>query len=469
MLSLRQRALRVCVRLVSCATALAGLLIPRPADAEKILFKDNGWEVYTDGRAGAFVSYTYGDGFPQGAYGVASGNVTQLHDIKGGGFSAVAERQLLNDPNIPNNTSLTNQGTINMMRVRSGFVGNQIGVGVRYELSPTLKASAYIQMWMFVESIGRIKNQPNFVDARLGYAKIEGNWGSILAGRTRALFSRGATDIDALYAHRWGVGFPAAIDSNGPTLGQIGFGVLGSGWAAGVVYATPVIAGFQLSAAAFDPIELQGNGSWFRTKFLRPEGELTFERPIGAQGKIFLFVNGAVQDVFKDGYCPPQSATNPLPCQQTAGGFGAGLRFEYGPVHLGFATHRGNGLGLNYALEVSDSSTDPQGNLRASDGYYGQSQFVFGPFDFFAGAGITRIFLTDADKVTIADPTDPTGNRQIVPHSVIKSQFGINGGAVYHLSTNFHIDLDYFRAQADWNLGERQVVNIVNGGMTFNW
>jgi hypothetical protein len=451
------------------------MLLAGPARAEKTIFHDDTWELYTDGRVAGFLSWVYGDGFPQATYGVAPGGmvVTQVHDVKGGGWSAESEKQLLNDPTLPPNQTLTNQGTINMMRVRSGTGGNQVGLGVRYQITPALKASAYIQIWAWIESIGRMKNQPNFADVRVGYGKIEGGWGSFYAGRMRTLFSRGATDIDVMYAHRWGVGFPNVIDSNGPTLGQIGFGVLGSGWAAGLLYETPVLAGFQLQAGVFDPIQLQGNGSWFRTTWARPEGQLTFEQPFGTSGgtpgKVVLFVNGAIQDVYKDGYCPPQSATNPLPCKATAGGVGFGGRFEYGPVHIGVASHRGNGLGLNYALEVSDSSTDPQGNLRASDGYYGQSQVVLGQFDLFAGAGITRIFLTDADRQTVPDPRNPTGGGQVVPHSVIKYQFGINAGVVYNLTPNIHLDLDYFRAQAAWYLGENQVIHVANGGMTLNW
>ena len=46
-----------------------------------------------------------------------------------------------------------------------------------------------------------------------------------------------------LYAHRWGVGWPGNLDNKGPTLGQLGFGVLGVGFSSGVIYGTPVFAG----------------------------------------------------------------------------------------------------------------------------------------------------------------------------------------------------------------------------------
>jgi hypothetical protein len=328
---------------------------------------------------------------------------------------------------------------------------------------------AYIQVWAFVESEGRQKNRPNYGDFRQGYAKLEGWWGSFLAGRTRALFSRGATDIDALYAHRWGLGFPGSIDSNGPTLGQIGFGVLGSGFAAGLIYGTPVLGGLQLNVGVFDPIQLQGNGGWNRTKYARPEAELTFEKKFGATGKIVLFGNGAYQSVYKNNYCPP--TTDPAmpmpPCQATAKGVGYGGRLEIGGLHLGVAGHYGYGLGLNYALEVSDAAQDPAGNMRKFDGYYVQSQYQFSRVDLAAGWGIARVFLTDQDNKLGPDPTNPS--RQVVPFSVIKYQMGINASVVYHVRPNLHVDLDFFRAKAAWYLGETQVLYVSNTGMTYNW
>ena len=38
----------------------------------------------------------------------------------------------------------------------------------------------------------------------------------------------------------------------------------------------------------FDPIQLPGNGGWNRTKYARPEAELTFEHKLGGIGKIVL-------------------------------------------------------------------------------------------------------------------------------------------------------------------------------------
>ena len=144
-----------------------------------------------------------------------------------------------------------------------------------------------------------------------------------MAGRMRALFSRGATDINVLYAHRWGVGWPGKLDNNGPGLGMLGFGVLGSGFSAAIMYATPVLGGLQLTVGLLDPVQLQGSGAWTRTKYPRPEAELVFEHGFGnGFGKIVLFANGAYQKVYKDGLCvpvfDPETMRN-LPCVRDGG------------------------------------------------------------------------------------------------------------------------------------------------------
>jgi hypothetical protein len=459
---------------VSFFLTLAVFTFPKTALAEKVLAKGDDWQVYTDGRVGGFFSWVHGDGFPQNSYvpnPADPNNPTETQFPLGGGWKAGLEQGqgTLTQPD---------QGTINSTRIRSGFVGNQFGLGVRGQATPSTTVTGYIQVWAWIESSMRKKGYINTADVRQGYAKVEGRWGSLLAGRTRTLFSRGATDIDALYGHRWGVGFPGSsqIDDNGPTQGMVGFGVMGSGFSAAIIYATPVLAGFQLSVGAFDPVQSQGAGNYSRTKWVRPEAELTFERTFGYTGKVVFFVNGEYQKVYKDSYCPAD--LNPIvalriPCNQAAEGFGYGGRFELGPFHLGVAGHYGKGIGFLYALEVSDAASDQSGVFRKTDGYYVQTQVVLSKFDLFAGWGIVRAFRTFGD--TYVDPSDPTAARA----SVISYQMGINGGVVYNLTPQIHFDVDYFRAQAVWSgaklasgvqsAGERQVLNVLNSGLTFNW
>ncbi len=442
-MSSRPRLLAACTQVLAGLLVTTALFVPRSAHAEKVIAKGDNWEVYTDGRAGAFLSWVNGDGVPVtgGRTVIMPDGSTQPVVINGGGWLVSTE-----DGN--ENT----QGTANTMRVRSGFIGNTLGVGVRSEIYPGLKASAYIQVWAVIEPDGRNKGTGIPADFRQGYAKLEGFWGSFLAGRTRTLFSRGATDINVLYAHRWGVGFPNKIDSTGPTQGMVGFGVLGSGFGPAFIYGTPVLGGFQLNVGLFDPATMSA-GRLTRTKLPRVEAEATFERSFSI-GKFVLFANGAYQKVYQPGTCVASPTTGP--CDQTVAGVGYGGRVELGPVRLGLAGHYGQGLGLNYALEQSLQAIDPLSNLRTVDGYYAQAQVVVKKFDIFAGAGITRLFLTDVDK-------------GLPQYSNVKNQIGINGGVVYNASENLHFDLEYMRAESNWWLGEKQVLNNFASGMTVNW
>ena len=63
-------------------------------------------------------------------------------------------------------------------------------------------------------------------------------------------------------------------------------------------------------------------------------------------------------------------------------------------------------------------------------------------------------------------PEPDTGR---VSTSVLKQRLGISGGVVYHFSESLHGDVDFFRAQASWWLGEKQVVNTLNAGLTLTW
>jgi hypothetical protein len=469
--------------------AVALCSIPNRASAEKVLASVDDWEVFSDGRAGGFLSYAHGNGIPQptvifipDANGVPQ--PYEIHSVQGGGFGSVGTQGLAT-----NGMMMYDQGTIDIARLRSGFVGNQFGFGARGHITPYTTASAYIQVWAFVENFDRRKGQPTPPDVRQGYAKLEGPWGSVSAGRLPALFSRGATAIDALYAHRWGVGFPGAIDNNGPTQGQIGFGLLGAGFSGGAVYATPVLAGLQLSAGLFDAVQLQGNGSWTRTRFPRVEAELTFEqRFLDGWGKVVAFGSGLHQKVYKSGYCTPTfvpETNSYIPCDITILGGVAGGRLELGPFHLGASGFYGKGTGINYALEVSDAALDKIGNLRKTTGVYVQGQVVIRKVELFAGWGITQIYLTDYDKNYLKpDPRDPRSRDpdpavqamadKVHVWSVLKDQIGINAGVVYHVTPSVHLDLDFFRAEADWwavngFAGQTQVVWVGNGGMTVSW
>ncbi|MEO5766742.1 MAG: hypothetical protein ABIS92_00190, partial [Polyangia bacterium] len=109
--------------LVLCSLFLGSTVLSSNAAAEKILSKDGDWTLWSEGRAGGFVSYVRGDGYPNDAFGdwinpaTGQSGSGKLHDVVGGGLPDVREQGV--DAN-----GRPTQGTLEGVRVRSGMIGN---------------------------------------------------------------------------------------------------------------------------------------------------------------------------------------------------------------------------------------------------------------------------------------------------------------------------------------------------------
>ena len=420
---------------VSAAIA-AALCFAAPARAEVTLAKVDNWEIFTQGRLGAFFSYGWGDANP-----ILNPNIPGESIPLGGGLNTGGD----NIPKFGPDGVTPVQGTFRSMRLRSGFVPNVLGFGLRRQLNDRTTLKAYVGIWATIESESQRKASQVNADAREGYLKIEGPWGAVTAGRALDLFSRGATETEFLYGHGYGLGFPGNIDNIGPTNGMIGFGVLAAFFSPGIMYATPSIAGLQLSVGVYDPTTLPG--AYESTRYARPETELTYDLKRGSV-KVHLFGNAAYQNFYHPGSNDSTSAY----------GAGYGGRVEVGGFHLGAAGHYGKGLGLEYAFQPGAVSVGPSPayELRKFDGFSVLAQYSTGVFDFNAGWGMSRAYLLDSDKV----------NGTI---SVLKNQQAYEIGIVFHAGDHLHFDVDALHAKATWFLGETQDMNFVNTGVTTTW
>jgi hypothetical protein len=461
--------------------------------AEVPLVAKGGWTVFMDGRMQAFLNYNVGDGYPRNVIDANNKTVT----LQDGGYKSVIVE-------LPDTTTSNDPGNIEELRIRTGFVGNVLGFGVRGQLTADTELLGYSAVTVFIESTDRRKYLGITPDWRESYLRVTAPWGSVTAGRMLTLFSRGATEITYLYGFRYGLGWPGEVSANGPTAGHVGFGVLGNGFGAGFTYATPVVAGAQLTVGAFDANVLPGSTFWERARWPRAEGELTFEKKLGNLGMFKLFGNGMWQLIYeREG---PRNAT--------MAGFGYGGRVEVGPVHLGLAGHYGTGIGLNFALDPSASFFNPETpdrKFRTMDGYYAQLQVSpLKLLDVAAGAGVSRVKLLaedvvdytdddgdDGDADGIADmdidgdmnpstkspataPSDDDGTpgSDSVGFVPVKSQLGFSGGVTVHLSNNLHLALEYFRAIYTWYKPSpaaadaqepRQTFHVVNAGVTYDF
>jgi hypothetical protein len=422
------------------AVLAGGLLTSRPAAAEITLVKTDTWEVYTKGRVNVFFGFLTGDAKP--ADGSPNCLPVAPNCALANGSGVITDLDQKKDPNNPND-----QGTINKMRVRSGFVPNVLSVGVRRKMGES-NLRAQLSVWGTVETDGQRKFANVTADFREGFLEADGNWGTFTAGRFLSLFSRGITDTDFLYGHGYGVGFwgGGGVTAPGPTAGLIGFGVLASSFSPGLMYTTPKLAGLSAAVAVFDPVSLAG--SWDATRSARPEAEIMYD--YGGPDSFFklhIYVNGAYQKVYSG------------QLDETVRGVAGGFRTELGNLHLGAGGHYGKGLGLYYALEGSSSDTPKAGEpFRTADGFSLFAQYVLGKFDLNAYLGQSRIHLLPLDSTPEYQNSHP-----------IKTQTGFGGGVVYHMNESFHLSVDYLRTQFRWYGGSKQDLNYFNAGATLTW
>jgi hypothetical protein len=413
------------------------MVASRAARAEVSLFKtQDGWEVYTQGRVGAFFSYGRGDTLPSPRFG---------EGIPSGGGLDTGPDAI---PKVDANGKLvpTAQDTFESMRLRSGFDPNQLGVGLRRRLSDDWALKTYIAIWSTIEAEAQRKAAAVFADVHEAYLQVSSpKWGTFTAGKALELFSRGALENDVLYHDGYGVGFPYEIDSAGPSGGMIGFGVLVAFYAAGFMYATPSVAGLQLSVGIYDPTTIQG--FFERTGVGRPEAEITYDLTADLV-KLHLFANGATQSFYK---LAGVGGVN-------AYGVGYGGRLEVGTAHLGVAGHWGRGLGLEYAFQPVGVGVSADYQLRFFDGYSVLGQYVAGSFDFNGGWGMSRVF---------ANPIDVAPGAGV--SISLPVQEAISAGIVYHATGELHFDVDYMHAFVHWSLGEKQVMDFLNTGAVVTW
>lgn len=421
--------------------------------AEVKIGEAKGWEVYSSGQVGAFITYTFGDGYP-----VAVAPPGQFDDDGNPLGRTIVPGAGLHGKEVDDSTQNGKQGRYSQWRVRNGFAPNVFSMNVRKQLTEDIKLKAVMSLWAVIEPPGQQKqerpetyggqvNQTNFQE---GYGLIESPWGALTFGRHVSLFSRGIVEMDVQYLHQYAAGYNGSLDTAGPTAGLINFGVLAAFFSPGIMYTSPKLAGFQLNVGVYDPVVMAG-ALWENTRTPRPEFEATWEHAAG-KIKAKTFVNGAIQKLYRG---------NDDTKDETALGLGFGARFEYGPFHVGGGGHYGRGLGFAYALEASPSTVGPGplNELRTFAGFSGFLQYAPGPFDINFGLGQSRVFELDIDK---------TGPEARV-NSLIKTQTAVAAAFVYHFSDRFHWSVDYTRAMFRWHKGEKQDANFFSTGATIQW
>ncbi len=402
--------------------ARAELPSPEPLSLAKV----KGWDVSLDGRMSAFVSFAHGDAQPPG-YPTWQG----FYDYP------TADKKITDT------------------RLRSGFVSNVLGWTLHKQVNPDYALTGRFAIWGNI-SQKRDKTLVPDVDLREVYLKVDGPWGSVLAGRNLGLFGRGGISLDYDIEHGYGLGSPCMTinrePSQGPVgaCGHVGFGILFPAFNAQITYATPEFGGFQASVGIFDPATVQERG-YLRTPLPRVEGELSFKVP-----KYFhAEVSGSWQRIGQ-----ADQLTLNVASYGVAGSAGVNL----GPVQLGAAGFAGQGLGVWVAMENYPVFSDDKFILRHQKGFLGMAALNFGHTKIAAGVGETLISRTVNDPAVFTSLNFPA------------KQLGISAGIYQGVLENLVLGLDFFNANTTWGTGidnvtkanyvPKQSVNFFNLGAT---
>lgn len=442
----RQRTSSTAGAGLAFAITLAGFC--SSAAAQVPLLERDGWRLTTDGRVNAFLSVAEGNGLP----------ADQPQNLGAG-----------------NHDATDSSNNLHSSRIRNGFLMSILGVTLEKQVSPDLKATARVGLWMNITG-SRTKNIPGLVDPRELYGKLEGSWGSFLGGSDLSLFGRGATLMDQQIAHDFGLGSPCDVEfASGGGCGMTGFGEPFPGFEPGFVYTTPNLGGLQLAAGIYDPATIS-NAQLNRAPVPRVEGEATYAIKSIAR----VFTSGFWQVL--EGTVPATTAggTMYLKNLHTNGwGVQAGAMISFGRVMLGGAAYEGAGFSPITYLDESVISADSAGVLRKSRGAFGLGSILIDALKLkiAGGVGVWQLDKSPND-VGAVSPTGAPSNP-----ALIKRNLGETIG-LYQTTGPVHFALEYFRAQYTWyNRGladpvdatkvdivtPKQVVNFVNAGMTIVW
>jgi predicted porin len=413
---------------LAVAAAFAVVLFADRARADIVLYDKDGWGVYTRGQVAAFYQLAIGDGDPTMAAGTPIG----------GTFDSL--------------TLANPQNQVTLSRVRSGFIGTQIGFGIRRDLSESVHVDSLLAVSLQDISGGRNIGPPEGVDFREAWADVVTPYGSFKFGRMYSIFGSASTDV-MLLAYRYGIGNPCYGDTANIACGSVGAGVLFAGFNAEFRYITPRLAGFQAQISAGDPLSGQVY-SYTVTPLPRVDGEINYDKHFGETTRLRVIGQAMTQELQRNN-------AGVLQTSNLWGLMGSAI-IEAGGFAAGGGYWEGSGIGtispLYLANGANDSvSFDSTGELRLFRGLYGNIAYDYRGSRIAAGTGISYV------RPTTQDSSAGGGNIDILDHA----------GEWHVVFTQkidaIVLDVEYARWTTRWHDTSSEVMNFMAVGANFNW
>ena len=210
------------------------------------------------------------------------------------------------------------------------------------------------------------------IDMREVFFNVSGDFGTISAGRTLALFMRQAILKDYTL---FGMGAMAGPDGGGTGLGRIGYGYVYPDFRTRFAYTTPDMGGFQLTVGIFDPQEPLGPNSAYGSETDTPQFQAeatynsSFEGGSFSGWAGFLWQEQEITGSPAGGTGDVESVGWNIGAEVTASGFNVGGHYYDGDAldTLLFNTGALGGFGCNAtACKEADN-----------DGFYIQAGYTF--------------------------------------------------------------------------------------------
>ncbi len=412
--------------LVACALTL----VASRARADIVLYDKDGWGVFTRGQAAVFYQLALGDADPQ-----------SLTPQVGGLLSSVQQ-------------SDQKKNTVTLSRLRSGFVGTQIGFGVRRDISDTVHVDSLMAINLQDVSGGQNTGAVEGVDFREAWANLETPYGSFKFGRMFSIFGSASAQV-VLLAYRYGIGNPCTAGGAGIACGSVGAGPLYAGFNAEMRYISPRLAGFEGQISVGDPISGQVN-QYTLTPLPRFDAEINYDKHFGETTRLRVIAQGVTQEIQRNN----MGATTTLESSNIWGVMGSAI-IEAGGFAAGLGGWEGSGIGTTRLLEVpggaaSSISFDDTGELRLFRGYYGNIAYDYHGTRLAAGTGIVYVRPTAEDS-SMQPPVD------VLDHT-----------AEWHVVFTQQVDsliltAEFARWTTRWHSDDHEVVNFTSVGATFEW
>jgi predicted porin len=218
------------------------------------------------------------------------------------------------------------------------------------------------------------------------------SWGTVKIGRDIAIFGSDAILNDQTLL---GVGATGGnADPGNTSLGRIGYGYIYTDFLPQITYISPIIAGFQLTAGAFQPMNEFDFSGFSATSSAHNtpefEGKVTYDYKSAAFAAHLWagFMVQPQQDIVT-------SAGVTLPNSKTAAAGEGGAALTFGPFGVTAYIYRGSGVGST--AKFFDGLA-PNGDLRDSEGGYLQGMFKVTPkLKLIGSYGQSSLFLAPGE------------------------------------------------------------------------